>query len=341
MEKSSFARPIISLFGIAICLQTLQAQAPVEKFLDRWALTIPDGRAGWLEVTREDGYYDAHILWGGGSVLPVDSVVFPNRNTLMITRSKTVKRKDAQGEVTRTQRFVDTIRATVEGDTMSLTIMQPNQNGRGMQRHEFTGERIPPLPPKPDLKKVKFGEPIALFNGKDLEQWRLLNEDDVNGWKISNDTLVNDPVQEDGKPRIHYGNLRTNADFEDFNLKLEVMVPENGNSGIYLRGIYEIQVAATYGEPPHSHRMGGIYSRVAPALSAEKPAGEWQTYDITLVDRHVTVYLNGKKIHDNVPLVGCTGGALWSDVTRPGPIYLQGDHTQASYKNIVLTPIVN
>lgn len=340
MKKYSFLRLIFSIIGIAACASGLQAQAPIEKFLDRWALTIPDGSAGWLEVTREDGYFDAQILWGGGSVLPVDSVVFPNRNTLMITRSKTVERKDAAGEVTRTQRFVDTIRATVEGDTMNLTIMQPNQNGRGMQRHEFTGKRIPPLPPKPDLKEVKFGEPITLFNGKDLDQWKLLNDDDVNGWNVSKGTLVNNPVQEEGKPRIHYGNLRTKAEFEDFNLKLEVMVPEKGNSGIYLRGIYEIQVAATYGQPPHSRRMGGIYSRVAPALSAEKPAGEWQTYDITLVDRHVTVYLNGKKIHDNVPLVGCTGGALWSDQLRPGPIYLQGDHTQASYKNIVLTPVV-
>ncbi|MBT6379745.1 MAG: DUF1080 domain-containing protein, partial [Opitutales bacterium] len=108
---------------------------------------------------------------------------------------------------------------------------------------------------------------------------------------------------------------------------------------IYLRGIYEIQVAATYGKPLDSHNMGGIYSRVVPAMAAEKPAGQWQTYDITLVDRHVTVILNGKTIHDNVPLQGCTGGALWSDESKPGPIYLQGDHTRASYKNIVLTPV--
>ena len=138
----------------------------------------------------------------------------------------------------------------------------------------------------------------------------------------------------------HFGNLRTVQEFEDFNLKLEVRVPKGGNSGIYLRGIYEIQVADTYGKKLDSHRMGGIYSRVTPAVSAEKPAGEWQTYDITLVDRHCTVVLNGKTIHDNVPLLGCTGGALWSDEFRPGPIYLQGDHTNADYRNIVLTPIV-
>lgn len=141
-------------------------------------------------------------------------------------------------------------------------------------------------------------------------------------------------MQENGKPRIHYGNIRTKKSFEDFNLTLEVMVPEKGN-----RGIYEIQVAATYGKLLDSHNMGGIYSRVAPAVHAEKLDGEWQTYDITLVDRHLTVILNGKMIHDNVPLQGCTGGALWSDESKPGPIYLQGDHTRASYKNVVLRPV--
>ena len=125
---------MISLFGIAICLQTSQAQAPVEKFLGRWALTIPNGRAGWLEVTREDGYYDAHILWGGGSVLLVDSVVFPNRNTLMITRSKTVMHKDAQGEVTGTQRFIDTIRAS--GVKASLVYVY---DGAFINRNNYRG----------------------------------------------------------------------------------------------------------------------------------------------------------------------------------------------------------
>ena len=73
--------------------------------------------------------------------------------------------------------------------------------------------------------------------------------------------------------------------------------------------------------------MGGLYSRITPTVNrAEKPAGEWQTIDITLVDRHVTVILNGKTIIDNQPVLGCTGGALWSDEFRPGPIYLQGDH---------------
>ena len=86
--------------------------------------------------------------------------------------------------------------------------------------------------------------------------------------------------------------------------------------------------------------MGAIYSRITPVKSAEKPAGQWQTMNITLLDRHVTVELNGKVIIDNEPLLGCTGGALWADESRPGPIYLQGDHLAVDYRNIVLTPII-
>ena len=117
-------------------------------------------------------------------------------------------------------------------------------------------------------------------------------------------------------------------------------VPKDGNSGIYLRGIYEVQVADTYGKRRDPHNMGAIYSRIAPSESAEKPAGEWQTFDITLCERHATVILNGKKIIDNQPLLGCTGGALSSDEMRPGPIYLQGDHAGVEYRNVVLRPIV-
>ena len=157
---------------------------------------------------------------------------------------------------------------------------------------------------------------------------------------VKDGVLMNRAPQEEDKPRKHYGNLRTKDEFEDFKLTMGVRVKKNGNSGIYLRGIYEIQVADTSDKGLDSHFMGGIYSRVTPSVKAEKPIEEWQTYEITLVDRHATVVLNGQTIHDNVPLQGCTGGALWSDEFRPGPIYLQGDHTDVDYRNIVITPIV-
>jgi hypothetical protein len=308
-------------------------------FLGCWALTIPGGGAGWLGVTQEKGYLDASILWGGGSVLPVDSV-FTADDSLCVIRLRKVERKDPAGQVVRTQTFPEVILAKVDGDTLHLTQIQPHTNGIGYESREFTGRRIPPLPGQPDLAKVKFGAPIVLFDGKNLEAWKLVNPNQKNGWSIEDGVLVNKPVQPEGGRHVSYGNLRTVAEFEDFNLKLEVNVSKRENSGVYLRGIYEIQVSDSYGRPLDSHNMGGVYSRITPTVNAEKPPGEWQTMDLTLVERHVTVVLNGKKIIDNQPVLGCTGGALWSDEFKPGPLYLQGDHTGVKYRNIVLTPVV-
>jgi len=318
---------------------TALAASDADPFLGRWALAIPGGGAGWLGVTRENGYYDASILWGGGSVVPVSSVFFTD-NQMWVMRVRDVRRKDASGKVVRTQQFTEAIIARVDGDQLSLTRVNPRDNGEGLSTEEFTGKRIPELPPKPDLAKAKYGAPITLFDGKTLTGWQLTDPGAVNGWSVKDGVLINNPVQEEGKPHKNYGNLRTDKEFEDFNLTLEVKVDKDNNSGIYLRGIYEVQVADTYGKRLDSHNMGGIYSRITPAVNAEKPAGEWQSYDITLVDRHVTVVLNGKTIIDNQPLLGCTGGALWSDELRPGPIYLQGDHEAVDYRNIVLRPIV-
>lgn len=316
------------------------AAAAENPYVGRWALTIPGGRAGWLGVTQEDGYLDASVLWGGGSVVPVDSV-FIGDDTLFVVRLRKVERKDQAGKVVRTHTFPEVITAKLSGDWLEMSQIQPRRNGLGIDQREFSGKRIPPLPDRPDLSKARYGEPIKLFNGKNLDGWKLTNSHAKSAWSVEDGVLVNDPVQEEGKPRIHYGNLRTVDEFEDFNLKLDVKVPPRGNSGIYLRGIYEVQVNDSHGRPLDSHNMGAIYSRITPNVAAEKPAGQWQTMDITLLDRHVTVKLNGKTIIDNEPLLGCTGGALWSDEFRAGPIYLQGDHTGVSYRSIVLTPIVN
>jgi hypothetical protein len=316
----------------------LAAESP-GPYIGRWALKIPGGRAGWLGVAQETGYLDASVLWGGGSVVPVDWVTVED-GTLYVLRLRKVERKNRQGKVIRTQMRPEYLVAKAYGDSLELTQLQANGNGLGIEKRPFTGKRIPPLPPKPDLSKVNYGEPIKLFNGKNLDGWKLTNPHAKSAWSVEKAVLVNNPVQKKAQPRIHYGNLRTVDEFEDFNLKLEVKVPSKGNSGIYLRGIYEVQVSDSYGKPLDSHHMGAIYSRIAPTVPAEKPAGQWQTMDITLLDRHVTVALNGKIIIDNQPLPGCTGGALWSDEFKPGPIYLQGDHTAIRYRNIILTPII-
>jgi len=173
-----------------------------------------------------------------------------------------------------------------------------------------------------------------------LDGWKLVDEKKANGWSVKDGVLSNNPVQKDPHHHISYGNLRTVKEFEDFNLKAEVRIQQKQNSGIYLRGIYEVQVFDSYGQPVSPLNMGAIYGRITPTVSAEKKPGEWQTLDITLVDRHVTVILNGVKIIDNQPLLGCTGGALWPDETRPGPIYLQGDHGFVQFRNLVLKPVV-
>ena len=85
--------------------------------------------------------------------------------------------------------------------------------------------------------------------------------------------------------------------------------------------------------------MGAVYGRVAPSVTADRPAGEWQHVDVTLCDRHATVVLNGVKIIDNAPLRGITGGALSPDQFAPGPIMIQGSHNGGAYRNMVLAPI--
>lgn len=308
-------------------------------YLGRWALTIPGGGAGWLEVTTAQGYPDASVLWGGGSVEPVASVGVMD-GSLIVLRLNDAKRKDAQGQVLKVSQLPEALIGTVDGDTINFQRMRMNENGSFSAPEAFSGKRIPDVPAAPDLSAVKYGEPINLFNGQNLDGWQLTNEGQVSGWSVQDGLLVNNPAQEEGKPHKSYGNLRTTQEFEDFNVTLEVSVPKGGNSGVYLRGIYEVQVMDSYAMPVDSHHMGGVYSRITPAYPAEKPADEWQTLDITLLDRHVTVKLNGITIINNAPLMGCTGGALWSDEFRPGPIYLQGDHTGVTYRNIVLKPIV-
>lgn len=308
-------------------------------FYGMWSLSIEGGGVGWLEVHNKDGYLDANLLWIGGSVLPVANIYFADENTLMVTRTMEVTRSAPGAAQPRKHTITSTLRMIREGDKLAGIMVSPRRDGMGLYRAAFTGVKLPPVPEAPDLSKVKYGEPIQLFNGKNLDGWRLINPKQENGFSAKNGELVNNPVQK-GEHHVSYGNLRTEREFEDFNLQLEVKVPSGNNSGIYLRGLYEIQVFDSYGKELDSHNMGAVYSRITPTVAAEKPAGAWQSLDITLLDRHITVVLNGKKIIDNQPVHGPTGGAISADVFAPGPIYLQGDHGEVAYRNIVLRPIV-
>lgn len=335
------------LFLIAVVLNSpsLFADIPCESakqengFLGMWGVEIEGGGIGWLNVYENEGFLDGELLWIGGSVLPVSDIYLVDENTLVVTRTNEQVLKKGDEGTGRTHIQTWTLRITRTGDEISGTMTGPSWEGTGEMVSQFTGKRMPAAGPAPDLSAVEYGKSIKLFNGKDLSGWRPVDPKRANGFKVVDGTLQNDPVQPEDGEHMSYGNLRTEQAFGDFNLKLEVNVPKDNNSGVYLRGLYEIQVVDSYGLPLDSHNMGAVYSRITPGEAAEKPAGEWQTLDITLVDRHVTVIFNGKKIIDNQPVDGPTGGALSSDVFAPGPIYLQGDHGSVAYRNIVLTPV--
>jgi hypothetical protein len=308
-------------------------------YMGRWTLSLPGG-AGWLRVHHDNGYLDAELLWMGGSVLPVASA-YEEHGKLVVTRvSNVIKEKDAMDKALRTHHVTQRFEFELGQDELVGTAYFPASNGLSTNVVRFTGKRLASLPAAPNLASANYGTPITLFNGRDLTGWRLINPDQTNGFKVEGGMLVNDPVQPADDPhKYSYGNLRTEQEFSDFNLKLEVNIPPGSNSGVYLRGIYEVQVVDSHGKDLDPHNMGALYSRIKPSTAAEKPAGEWQTMDITLYKQHLTVVLNGNKIIDNAPVLGVTGGAMQADESRPGPIYLQGDHGKVMYRNMVLTPI--
>lgn len=331
----------LSCNGKKVGKDTAMVKNDVSLFLGQWTFDIGTNQVGWLEVRQNEGFLDGDLLWAEGSVVPVP-FIYVNNNTLYVGRNprKTVRAKDEGGKEIRSHNIPSWIEVKTNGDNIAGYHLTPKTAGIGVDTLWIKGTKLPDVPPAPDLSKIKFGEPIQLINKNGIMGWKLVEKERVNGWTVVDGVLFNNPVQKESEPQVRYGNLRTEKEFEDFNLKLEVNVPARSNSGVYLRGRHEIQVVDSYGRPLDSHNLGALYSRVTPSVNAEKPAGEWQTMDITLCDRHVTVMLNGITIIDNQPVYGATGGALTSDILAPGPIYLQGDHGKVSYRNMIITPII-
>ncbi len=342
MKSKSLLIAIIAGVLIFFTAPSRAQDDPVAPFVGMWALSLDyeDNNAGWLEVSQEDGYIDSKILWRWGSVYPVDYSMIFMGNLLLVHGQDVVRERDAQGNSLRTQHPIYWVDVEMDGaDRIKGMASFPNPDGIEFEAISFTGKRIPAYGEASDMSKIKYGKAQEIFNGKNLKGWELLNPNSVNGWTAVDGILFNNPVQPEGEEHISYGNLRTTDTYEDFKLSLEVNIPAGSNSGVYLRGIYEVQVQDSYGKPLDPHNMGGLYSRITPSEAAEKPAGEWQKMEMTLYKRHLTVVLNGKTIIDNQPVKGVTGGAMSADEFVPGPIYLQGDHGEVSYRNIVLTPI--
>lgn len=309
------------------------ASAPKE-LLGDWSLDLESGEPAWMSVAEQDGSPLVRMRVYIGPDGPYSATEAANGRLKFQLR----RRRAAQGSDVFIESAVD---IGIANGKLDGVLARTATDGSVNERTRFTGKWIPPMPQSPpDLSSVRFGLPILLFNGKDLSGWRPHESDKINGWSAQDGTLVNTTPKTDFSATGDHANLRTEAEFEDFWLHVEFLIEENRNSGIYLRGMYEAQVVDRDSRMQGIQGPGAIFGRIAPSANAGKPGGQWQIYDLTLVDRHVTVVLNGVKVIDNQPIAGPTAGAIYTDPSAPGPIYLQGDHTAVKYKNIYLAPVV-
>jgi hypothetical protein len=283
-----------------------------ERMLGRWDITIttPDGpRPSWLEIERSGR--DAvigRIVGIVGSARPI-SRISASGDSLRF--SVPPQWEDGNGDLT--------VEGRVQGDRLAGRMTFPDGKSYG-----WTAVRAPrSTPPATPV----WGAPIRLLHANDLGGWRAMGS--PNQWTVSNGVLTS--------PRSGV-NIVTERTFGDFKLHIEFRYPKESNSGIYLRGRHEVQIQDDFGAEPANDRFSGIYGFISPSKIAARPAGQWQTYDITLVGRMVTVVANGKMVICNQEIPGITGGALDSNEGAPGPLYLQGDHGPIEYKNIVLIP---
>lgn len=305
-----------------------------DDLLGDWSLDLTTGEPAWMSIYEMGGKPMASMRIYIGTAGPFEiRQVADGRITFDI---KPLRKTPRSNELTRR-----TVNVGITDGKLDGVIIHTPSDGSDAKQVRFSGKPVPPLPANPpDLSEVRFGHPIRLFNGKDLSGWRPYESDKINGWKVADGLLVNETTKTDFSATGDYANLRTEANFEDFWLHIEFLVEADRNSGIYLRGMYEAQVVDRDSRMQGRQGVGAIFGSIAPSSNAGKPGGQWQTYDLTLVDRHVTVVLNGVKVIDNQPLKGPTAGAILTDPTAPGPIYLQGDHTAVKYRHIYLAPVV-
>lgn len=284
----------------AVALPLLGAGNP---FFGRWDLTMRTPSMtypGWLEVVDANGGMKVRLQPRSGSVGPVKDVKLQDGH-LVLTQGSSVMEFTADGN--------------------ALTGAEKRD---GKVTGELTGVRAPALkhnPPK------AWTAPEPIFNGKDLAGW-VPSQANQNHWVAKDGVLLN---QSKG------ANLQTTRKFDDFKLHVEFNCPDHGNSGLYLRGRYEVQVEYEPSEDAF-HRMGAIYGFVPTTVEMPRKPGEWESFDITFIGRNVTVVRNGTTVIDRQEIAGITGGALDSNEGEPGPFYIQGDHTGGmKYRNITIS----
>ena len=281
--------------------------------IGHWDITVDIGNnqtaPSWLEV-KLSGYRTlvGHFVSIEGSARPVSKVnVDGQKFSFTIPQQWEMGMKDL----------------VLEGNVQNEKILGIITYPDGKQR-SFTGERAPLMVRE---QEPVWGAPVKLFNGTNLDGWK--SQLPNNQWVVENGIL---------KSPKSGSNLLTEQTFGDFKLHAEFRIPKGSNSGIYLRGRYELQIIDSKGEEPSSVLFGGIYGFVTPNQDASKEAGEWQEYDITLIGRRITIVANGITIVCDQIIPGITGGAIDSREGEPGPILLQGDHGPVEFRNIVITP---
>ena len=306
---------MLSLFlAAALAAQAPAKTATAEDYVGRWNVKITDAAdtfvSGGFQVEKKDGALSAGLVWRWGSFAPVKSVEVRDGALRMV-------REEEKGKQ-------DVFEARLSGETLKGQVTYPDG-----KVHHFEGQRAPLLVSK---KAPAWGAPITLFDGKSLDGWRLRDPKAKNGWAVVSGELA--VVEPKGN-----ADLVSEQTFQDAKLHVEFNVEPHSNSGVYVRGKYEVQILDNPDKKMavDPHGCGAVYSRMAPKLDATKPAGEWQTLDITMVGRQIQVVLNGSEVVNGV-VEGVTGGAISPFEGEPGPLMLQGDHGKVRFRNVVLTP---
>ncbi len=282
-------------------------------FNGRWDITVlnsPRGRAWWVEVqgAGTPAIKGKFVGFPGGDLNEIQHIWIEN------------------GE----------LRFTFDGESVHQEYRARLTAGKlqgsfesGNSKLQWIGVRAPEIPDADDGTWHK-GRPVELFNHKDVSNWHGSVARASLGWTAEDGILKGNGKAVD---------LLSNDKFWNFELHVEYRTPPHSNSGIGLRGRYEVQILEDHGRPLDRHSNAALYSRIVPTENVTKPAGEWQTYDIRLVGRHVTVTLNGKTVTKGI-IDGLTAMAADPDEGVPGPIMLQGDHGPVEFRSIVLTPLV-
>lgn len=312
---------LVLVMFIATGLGRAQSPSPI---IGRWDLVVAGTDApysSWLEITADPaGDLRGRFVGRFGSVRPIPELSFSGGTlNFRLPRQFESRREDL------------VFTGKLENGQLSGTTI--GEDGRTLT---WTGVAAPSLRRE---TAPRWEKPVALFNGRDLTGWRLRSSRNPGCWAVEDGSLTNSSTG--GRSCV---DIISEAKFRDFRLKLEFKMAEpaaNGgqpsNSGVYLRGRYEVQIQDDFGKPAESHGAGGLYGFLTPTSNAIRRAGEWQTYEITLIGRQLTVVLNGKTIIDREEIPGITGGAIDSDEGAPGPIMLQGDHGRVWFRNVVVT----